>query len=226
MFHRLIVIPQEEYMQLSRVQQVHQPLTQQMHNLEKQYEDQSQIKDPYAKLIHQGETLDEMKALKEKMRQSVTNTSPRPYAHRARTLFQSIQDSIKFNERGEIYGVTGNIIPESRLEDLIQYAIRDRRRPIQPAGWGEFLSLLKQENVPKHMLNRETINNIEGVKMKLKARRRAFIEPKSEPLSPTPKKTKEGKASKRTKSSKSQIKQRATSRTRRPPVNLNDFERY
>ena len=63
-----MAIPQEEYMQLTAIQQARQPITQKLHNLEKQYREQDRLRDPYQRLVMQSETLDEMKDLKEKMR--------------------------------------------------------------------------------------------------------------------------------------------------------------
>ena len=160
MFQRLIAIPQEEYMQLTRIQQVRQPATQQFYNLERQYNEQARIDDPYHRLMLQSETLDEMKELKERMRQDITSTTPKPYQKRAQALFQSMEPFLKFNERGEIYNVSEQLIPQSRLEDLIQYAVRDRRRNITPTGWQDFRILLKTHNVPKSMLNRDTLEEM------------------------------------------------------------------
>ena len=65
-FQRMIVIPQEEYLQLSAVQNARQPLTQQYYNLENQYQESQQIKDPYERLLSQSQTLEDMKRLKER----------------------------------------------------------------------------------------------------------------------------------------------------------------
>ena len=167
MFQRLIAIPQEEYMQLTRVQQVRQPATQQFYNLQHQYNEQARIDDPYRRLMLQSETLDEMKELKERMRRDITSNTPKPYQKRAQALFQRMEPFLKFNERGEIYNTSEQLIPDSRLEDLVQHAVRDRRRNLTPKGWDEFRHLLKSHNVPKFMLNRDTLeelNNEEAIK--------------------------------------------------------------
>ena len=165
MFQRLIAIPQEEYMQLTRVQQVRQPVTQQFYNLERQYNEQARIDNPYQRLMLQSETLDEMKDLKERMRQDITSSTPKPYQKRASALFQSMEPFLKFNERGEIYNASEQLIPQSRLEDLVQHAVRDRRRNLTPKGWDEFRHLLKSHNVPKFMLNRDTLEELDKEEM-------------------------------------------------------------
>jgi len=160
MFQRMVAIPQEEYLKLSSVQQVRQPLTQQFYNLEQQYGEHERIRDPYERLIMQSETLENMKELKERMRQDITLSTPKPYQSRALALYQSLLPFIKFNERGEIFNDAGDLVPESRLEDLIQFAVRDRRRSVVPAGWSQFRNLLKSQNVPRFMLNQDTLQEM------------------------------------------------------------------
>ncbi|MEL7306373.1 MAG: hypothetical protein AAGK05_00115 [Pseudomonadota bacterium] len=156
-----MAIPQEEYLQLTSVQQARQPLTQQFYNLEKRYQEGEYITEPYKRLINQSETLDEMKNLKEKMRQGIMVSTPKPYQTRAKTLFQNLEPFIKFNERGEIFDDKGDVIADSRLEDLVQYAVRDRRRNIRPVAWDMFKSFLRKYNIPKFVLNHETLKEME-----------------------------------------------------------------
>lgn len=160
-FQRMVAIPQEEYLQLSAVQNVRQPLSQQMYNLESQYNQEAHIKDPYKRLVMQSETLDDMKELKDKMRNYLSVSTPKPFRTRAQALLESVSSFLRFNERGEIYDEENNIISNTRLEDLIQHAVRDRRRNISPAGWEYFIKLLFQHNVPKSNLNRGTIEEMD-----------------------------------------------------------------
>ena len=160
MFQRLVAIPQEEYAQLTTMQQVRQPMLQQFHNLESKYRKDEYIHDPYTRLIAQSETLDEMKELKQKMREGIVSSTPKIYQTRARMLYQSTEPFMKFNERGEIYDEHGTLIENSRLEDLVQYAVRDRRRNIKPVGWNAFVNIMRNNNVPKYVLNRYTIDEL------------------------------------------------------------------
>ena len=155
-------------MQLTAVQQARKPLVRQFQQLESQYEQQENITDPYRKLMHQAKTLDTMKALKEKMRHEIVLATPKPYQSRARNLFQHLEPILKFNERGEIFDENNQVIPESRFEDLIQYAVRDRRRHFLPTGWSTFINVLRNHNVPKYMLNRNTLDEMEISKLPLK----------------------------------------------------------
>lgn len=184
MFQRMMVIPQEEYMQLTAIQQARQPLMRQFRNLESQYEEQDHIGDPYRKLMHQSETLDAMKTLKDKMRQEVTTATPKPYQTRARNLFQHLESVLQFNERGEIYDDENQVISESRIEDLIQYAVRDRRRNFLPTGWNQFLKTLRSHNIPKYMLNRNTLDEMDSVKQQPKVEKK--FEVKSQPIKKEP----------------------------------------
>ena len=157
----MIAIPQEEYIQLKSVQHVKQPDAQKMVDLTQLYQQQAQIKDPYEQLMLQGETLDTMKGLKEKMRQELSLGTPKPYRNRALTLYRTLEPHVKFNERGEMYDDKGKLIEHSRAEDLIQHAVRDRRRHFTPIAWDHFLKLLKKHNVPKTILNRPTLDELE-----------------------------------------------------------------
>ena len=160
-FQRMIAIPQEEYLQLSTVQSVRQPLTEQLYNLERQYNQEERINDPYKRVILQSQTLEDMKQLKDQMRHSLTVSTPKPYRSRAQALLESVSSFVHFNERGEIYDKENNIIANTRLEDLIQHAVRDRRRNISPNGWKYFLTLLLENNIPKSILNRSTMEEME-----------------------------------------------------------------
>ena len=166
MFQRMVAVPFEEYTQLSgnsRINQVKQPHDQQFHDLEKEYTKQDNISDPFRRMMLQGETIDEMKTLKEKkMRNMIAANSPKPYRTRANALYQGLEPFLKFNERGEIFDDEGKLVPDSHIEDLIQYAVRDRRRDIIPKGWQSFTSILRKHNVPRYTLNRLTLDEIDG----------------------------------------------------------------
>ena len=160
-FQRMVVIPQEEYLSLKSMQNVHDPLARHFHNLEKRYNEAEKEGDDYRQMIMQSNTLNEMKQVKDQMRNSLAVSTPKPYLNRANALFQNLESFLKFNEKGEIYSEGGNLIPGSRLEDLIQHAVRDRRRNITPKGWSDFLNILRDHNVPKSILNHDTLNEME-----------------------------------------------------------------
>ena len=158
-FQRMIAIPQEEYIQLSTLQNVQQPLAQKMRELEHDYQTQTH-QDPYRHLILKGSTLEEMKALKEKIRSSIELGTPKHYRSRALSLYHSIEPNIKFNDRGELMDETNQPIRNSRAEDLIQHAVRQHRRPFTPIAWSAFVNLMKKYNVPRSVLNRETLDEL------------------------------------------------------------------
>ena len=164
-FERMIVIPQEEYLTMSNLQNVREPLTEQFHNLENHYTQDERIRDPYKRLMLQSSTLDDMMNLKEQIRNSLTVSTPKPYQNRAKALFQSIESFLKFNDKGEIYDSNDSVISHSRVEDLIQHAVRDRRRNMIPTGWNYFLNVLRDHNVPKSILNRNTLDELDQSKV-------------------------------------------------------------
>ena len=159
-YSRMVVIPQEEYMQLSAVQQVRQPVTQQFYNAEQDYQKNLHGADPHRTVLLQSETIERLKDLKDQMRAYLTISTPRPYRTRAEALFQSIQQHLNVNEKGEVIKDDNTVIESSRYEDLIQHAVRDRRRNFTPTGWSYFVNLLKKHNVPKSSLNRETLDEL------------------------------------------------------------------
>lgn len=235
MFQRMMVIPQEEYLQLTStqqtqqlnsVEQVKQPLTQQFYNLESQYKQQGHITDPYRKLVHQSETLDAMKALKEKLRQGIVTATPKPYQSRAQSLLQHLDPILKLNERGEMLDGEGQVIPESRVEDLIQHAVRDRRRNFIPVGWNPFLKTIKDNNIPKYMLNRDTLEELESAVLpKAEIKKEVKIEvqtPKAMKRAASSPTTTPGSQSKRRRSAE-EIMQRPQRKRKRPAKYGIDF---
>ena len=182
----MIAIPQEEYLTISTLQNVREPLSQQFYNLESRYKEDEKVRDPYKRLMLQSSTLEDMMNLKEQIRNSLTVSTPKPYRNRAKALFQSIESFLKFNDKGEIYDGSNTIISHSRVEDLIQHAVRDRRRNMIPIGWNYFLNVLRDHNIPKSILNRDTLDELEHEKPPIPP-----IPPKSiKKETPSPKQTK------------------------------------
>ena len=162
-FDRLVAIPEEEYMTLSSMQNIKDPLAQHLYSLEKRYTSEENIKDPYRRLVLQSNTLDRLKQVKDELRNSLTMATPKPYVKRASALFEEIQKFLKFNDKNEIFSDDGTLVSGSRLEDLIQHAVRDRRRlgDKMPTGWPEFLKILRDHNVSKYHLNRNTLDEMD-----------------------------------------------------------------
>ena len=161
-FQRMVVIPEEEYFTLSSMQNVKQPLVQHFQNLENRYNTEGNDKDQYRRMMLQSNTLSQMKQAKEQMRNSLTVSTPKPYQNRANALLSTLEGFLKFNDKGEIYLDDGTLLPNTRLEDLIQHAVRDRRRNMTPTGWSEFLNILRNHNVPKSILNRDTLDEMDA----------------------------------------------------------------
>lgn len=159
-FSRMIAIPQHEYAQLTTVQNARQPATEQFYRLENDYQKNAQIYDPQRSVALQSQTIEQMKSLKDQMRNYLSISTPKPFRTRADRLLESVLPHLKINEVGELVKPDGTVIPSSQFEDLIQHAVRDRRRKFTPAGWEYFLELLKTYNIPKSSLSGETIDEM------------------------------------------------------------------
>ena len=102
-FQRMVVVPHEEYLAMTSFQQVKEPLKQQFYNLENRYNFEEKEQDPYRRLHMQSNTLDQMKRVKERMRNLLTISTPRPYRNRAQALYVTLEKVVEFNEGGEIF---------------------------------------------------------------------------------------------------------------------------
>ena len=128
--------------------------------------------DPYERMMRQGMLLEGVKRTKEQLQNDIALGTPKPYRSRALALYNQIASTTHFNEKGEL--VVGDrstkdasgarrAIEGSRAEDLIQHAVRDRRKQFTPTGWSEFLTELHSQNVPRMMLNRQTIDELQTI---------------------------------------------------------------
>lgn len=159
-YQRMVAIPEQEYFQSRNMQQVTHPLESEMSSLMSDYNKQDTIQDPYRKVHLQAETLDQMIKLKDELRQNMKNVTPRAYLSRAEGLMNFVFDKLQFNERGELTDIKGDAIKNTNIFDLIQHAVRDRRRNITPNGWQYFLSKLQDINAPRMLLNYETLDEM------------------------------------------------------------------
>lgn len=166
-YQRMVAIPQEEYLQLTTLQNTKNPLYQHMSQLTQEHEQiPSSSYNPYDQLMLQGGVMEEMKRVKEKIRDDIALGMPKPYRNRAATLYRSIEPYIQISKLGEISDDKGHVLKDSRIEDLIGHAVRDRRRHFTPTAWSAFVEILKRYNIPKSTLNRLTLDEIEGIKAK------------------------------------------------------------
>ena len=157
-YSKMVVVPQEEYVQLASVQKAQQPIVQQFNDLTKENMKLDHVDDPYRRLQLQSSNLEERKLLKEKMRRFITMSTPRQYRSRAETLFDFVESRVRFNEKGEIMDENGQVIQNSHIDDLLQHAVRDMRRNLgEPVGWPYFLNMLRRENVPHNIVGSPTV---------------------------------------------------------------------
>ena len=66
-FQHMILLPREEYAQLLTSQNVTQPLSQKFQELQQDMKGHQMISDPYTRLVHEADTLEHMKGLKDQI---------------------------------------------------------------------------------------------------------------------------------------------------------------
>ena len=89
-FERMIALPEEEYHQLKSLQHTSNPLENKFQSLSSDYQKQGFISDPYTRVQRQGETLHEMKRVKDEISKRLLALTPKPYQSRAQSLFNFI----------------------------------------------------------------------------------------------------------------------------------------
>ena len=161
-FERMVGITEDEYRHLKSLQRTNDPLQNKFLSLSNDYKRQEFINNPYVRVQRQGETLGQMIKVKDSLRQHVVDATPKPYKARTQSLFHFIADKISVNARGELYDKDGAIIEGSNIADLIQHAVRDRRRNMTPAGWSRFLDILRVNNAPRMILNYDTLDEMQS----------------------------------------------------------------
>ena len=159
-FQRMVTIPEDEYNALRTMQQVGDPLEKHFQTLSSDYAKQAAVKDSHDRVLRQGEILNEMIKTKDMLRRRVHDATPKPYQHRVGSLFDHMMEKMQLSEKGEIYTKAGDVIEGSNIGDLVQHAVRDRRRKYTPVGWNMFLTHLKDANAPKMAMNYETLEEL------------------------------------------------------------------
>lgn len=165
-FERMIAIPEDEYQHLKSLQQLNDPLQNKFLSLSNEYKKQGLISDPYVRVQRQSETLNQMINVKDDLKRRLLEATPKPYQSRAQSLFQFVANKLSMNEKGELLNADGSILSGSNIGDLIQHSVRDRRRNIVPAGWQTFLDILRDNNVPRMILNYDTLDEMNALTSK------------------------------------------------------------
>lgn len=162
-FQRMVAIPEHEYNQPRNMEQLLKPLESHTSSLFNTYQQQGNISDLHTRVHRQGETLDEIMKMKDKIREDTQHVTPRPFQNRANRLLGYILDKLDVSEKGELIDNEGKIVEGSNISDLIQHAVRDRRRNYSPEGWDIFREKLRELNVPKSILNYDTLDEISNI---------------------------------------------------------------
>ena len=184
-FHRLVALPVDQYSQMVNLTTMQQtPLKQKLAQLQRDLSTSittpslstdDRPPNPYDRLMRQGMLLEEMMRTKEQIQNDISLGTPKPYRNRALALYNQIAPITHFNEKGELVLKTtdggdptaaAKTVVGSRAEDLIQHAVRDRRKQFTPTGWTDFVGELHKHNVPRMMLNRQTIDELQTLSTK------------------------------------------------------------
>lgn len=163
-FDRMLAIPEDEFYQLKSLQLTNDPAQNKFLSLSNDYRRQASIVNPHTRVQRQGETLNQMINVKDDIRERLISATPKPYQSRAQSLFQFIANKLKMNEKGELINDDGSVLDGSNITDLIQHSVRDRRRNITPVGWSTFVKTMKEANVPRMILNYETLDEMSSSK--------------------------------------------------------------
>lgn len=189
-FERMVGIPEDEYYQLKNLQRTADPIQNKFMTLSEDYRKQSFIENPHVRVQRQGETLNEMINVKDELRNRLVQGTPKPYRTRAQSLFEHIASKVIVNEKGEMQDQQGKVIEGSNIADLIQHAVRDRRRNIIPTGWNSFLNILKDNNTPQMILNYDTLSemgNAQVIKQSVVKRPIVKVDASTSPIVKQPK---------------------------------------
>lgn len=168
-FQRMYAIPEDEYQHLKSLQQTRDPMEKKFIDLSSEYQQQDTINDPTVRVQRQGETLHAMMNIKDDLKDRLIAATPKLYRSRASSLFQFIGNKIGVNDKGELLDVNNKGIEGSNIGDLIQHAVRDRRRNMVPQGWTTFLQMLRDNNVPQMILNYDTLEEMKPSKAIVKS---------------------------------------------------------
>lgn len=173
-YSKMIVIPQEEYIQLTSIQNDQQPISSQLVNLTKKDNEIENINDPYRRMELHADNIEQRRQLRNKLRSFISLSTPRQSRARAEKLFDFIDPHLKFNERGEVIDQkSGNVIRNSHIDDLLQHAVRDMRRKVgEPTGWEYFRNVLIDNNVPHNIIGKPTISEMTVTNTTVDSRKR------------------------------------------------------
>ena len=157
----MVVLPQAEYLELQqRHQQSASPLEQKHDKVLHQYREHFNIHDPIEQQYKQGEDLNELRRLREKMNTYYFKDEDQQRG--SALLFTLSPTLLDYNHAGEIVDKHSNhTVRGSRIDDLIKYAVTQHPSVPEPIGWKEFVSILKRvPHIPPHTLNSQTLDQL------------------------------------------------------------------
>ena len=92
-----------------------------------------------------------------KLEKRVVESVPKTLQTKARLLIDHLKDAsdLSWNERGEI-SFNGETIQGSNISDLVNETLRIRKQQNTLTGWKEFVSAMKNSNVPNEFIGDKT----------------------------------------------------------------------
>ena len=92
-----------------------------------------------------------------KLEKRVVESVPKTLQTKARLLIDHLKDAsdLSWNERGEI-SFNGETIQGSNISDLVNETLRIRKQRNTLTGWKEFVSAMKNSNVPNEFIGDKT----------------------------------------------------------------------
>ena len=76
-YSKMVVLPQEEYLQLNSIRNIQQPLAHKLQDLTNTDDNIEKIQDPYRRLQLHASNLEERRTIRDKMRKFITLSRPR-----------------------------------------------------------------------------------------------------------------------------------------------------
>lgn len=101
---------------------------------------------------------------------------PKLYLDKGKLLLDILKQKINWNERGEIEN-----IPNSNIEDILHFLIRNRKFVTKPFGFDAILPILKELNLSRELVSNpkayKLINNNEiSISPPLKRKKSSYLE--------------------------------------------------
>jgi len=112
---------------------------------------------PTENVNEQIESIKKSEPVDDKWKRAIVEKMPKTHLGKADELIDFLSNSKQFSihDNGEI-SINDKIVPQSNVVKLIHDVIRDRPKAPPPLGLGNFVTLLRDLNVPKYLIGNPT----------------------------------------------------------------------